>query len=69
MIDEISPGLAADLQDKTAELHIAKHRNGPCGSVPLIWDGALSRYTEVERETECFQVPEYRIGYQQEIFI
>ncbi len=64
---KITPGLSADLQDKTGELHIAKHRNGPCGSVPLVWDGALSRYEEVARETEGFHAHEYTNGYQQEI--
>lgn len=63
---KIVPGLSPELQDKTGELHIAKHRGGPCGSVPLIWDGALSRYTEQERETSSGFNPEYRPGYQQE---
>lgn len=62
---KIVPGLDPALQDKTGELHIAKHRNGPCGSVPLIWDGALSRYTEQERETSSHFEPEYRPGIQQ----
>lgn len=64
---KIVPGLAPELQDKTGELHIAKHRGGPCGSVPLIWDGALSRYREQERETDSGFQPEYRPGRQSEI--
>lgn len=62
---KIVPGLDPALQDKTGELHIAKHRNGPCGSVPLIWDGALSRYTEQERETGSDFQQDWRPGYQQ----
>lgn len=64
---KIIPSLPQELQDKTGELHIAKHRGGPCGSVPLIWDGALSRYKEQERETGCTYEPEYRPGRQQDI--
>jgi len=62
---KIVPGLSPELQDKAAELHIAKHRNGPCGSVPLTWAGELSRYTEVERGTGGIPEPEgYVPGHQ-----
>ena len=65
---KITPGLPQELQDKTGELHIAKHRNGPCGSVPLVWDGALSRYSEIERETGGIQEPYgYSVGRQQDL--
>ena len=64
---KITPGLSPELQDRTGELHIAKHRGGPCGCIPLIWDGALSRYTEQEREAGSGFQPEYRPGYQSEM--
>jgi len=55
---KVSPGLSPALQDKTGELHIAKHRNGPCGTIPLRWHGEISRYEEEERETEGWVEPQ-----------
>lgn len=49
---KIQPDLAVELQDKNGKLIIAKHRNGPTGSVPVSWDGGIGRYTEEERETK-----------------
>jgi len=63
---KITPGLSQELQEKTAELHVAKHRNGPCGMVPLAWDGALSRYTEIDRNTE-WEGPSFTPGHQVEM--
>jgi len=37
--------------DRTAELIIAKHRNGALGKVPLYFEGEFARYREMERET------------------
>lgn len=64
---KIVPGLSPELQDKTGELHIAKHRNGPCGSVPVLWDGELSRYSEQDRDTGSRFEPEYQVGRQTEM--
>ncbi len=38
--------------DRTAELVIAKHRNGPTGIIPLWFEGEYARYRELERTTE-----------------
>lgn len=32
--------------DNTADLILAKHRNGPTGEIPLVWNGEVSRYSE-----------------------
>lgn len=32
-----------------AELIIAKHRNGPCGTIEVGWDGAHTRFIDLER--------------------
>jgi replicative DNA helicase len=32
-----------------AEIHVAKHRNGPIGVVPLRFDKAVNRFTDLER--------------------
>jgi len=53
----VRAGLPPELQDKAAELHIAKHRNGPCGTIPLTWRGEISRYEEAERETGSWVEP------------
>jgi replicative DNA helicase len=37
-----------------AEIHIAKHRNGPLGTVPLIFEKATTRFHNLER----FRAPE-----------
>jgi len=38
--------------DRSAELIIAKHRNGPVGSVGLYFEGEFARYREMERDTD-----------------
>jgi replicative DNA helicase len=39
-------------EDRSAELIIAKHRNGPVGSVGLYFEGEYARYREMERSTD-----------------
>jgi len=39
-------------EDRMAELIIAKHRNGPVGSVGLYFEGEFARYREMERDTQ-----------------
>jgi replicative DNA helicase len=39
--------------DKSAELIIGKHRNGPVGSVGLYFEGEFARYREMERNTDA----------------
>ena len=38
-----------DDEDRSAELLIAKHRNGPTGAVSLYFEGEYARYRELER--------------------
>ena len=54
----VRAGLPPELQDKTAELHIAKHRNGPCGTIPLRFRGEISRYEEEDRQTDSWTEPQ-----------
>lgn len=46
-----------NMRDKGAELIIAKQRNGPIGSIPLIFRPELTRYEEQQRETDARLVP------------
>ena len=39
-------------EESNAELIVAKHRNGPCGTIPMTFHGASSRYEEIDRDTE-----------------
>jgi len=39
-------------EESNAELILAKHRNGPCGTIPMTFHGASSRYEEIDRDTE-----------------
>ena len=39
-------------EDRSAELLLAKHRNGPTGAVPLYFEGEYARYREMERTTD-----------------
>ena len=43
---------AADLPDNSAELIVAKHRNGPTATIPLYFEGEFATYKELHRETE-----------------
>ena len=43
-------------EDPGAELIIAKHRNGPLGVVPLVYDGPIFRFREAERQTDPIRV-------------
>jgi len=38
-----------------AELHIAKHRNGPTGVVPLYFRNELAQFLEVEMRKEVLE--------------
>jgi replicative DNA helicase len=48
----MAPSSEGGDDDKFAELIIAKHRNGPVGSVGLYFEGEYARYREMERSTE-----------------
>ena len=39
-------------EDRSAELLLSKHRNGPTGAVGLYFEGEYARYREMERTTE-----------------
>ncbi|MDR3670087.1 MAG: replicative DNA helicase [Holophaga sp.] len=39
-------------EDRSAELLLAKHRNGPTGAVALYFEGEYARYRELERTTD-----------------
>ena len=43
---------AADVPDNSAELIVAKHRNGPTATIPLYFEGEFATYKELHRETE-----------------
>ena len=45
--DELSPE-----EQNIAEIHIAKHRNGPTGIVKLYFDGARATFRNLERRME-----------------
>ena len=42
---------ATEEPDNTAELIVAKHRNGPTAMVPLVFQGEFALYRELERYT------------------
>ena len=46
--------------DHLATLDVAKHREGPTGEIPMNWDSNLTRFTELERQTEPAQAQEPR---------
>jgi replicative DNA helicase len=39
-------------EDRSAELIVAKHRNGPTGVVPLYFEGEYATFREMERYTD-----------------
>jgi replicative DNA helicase len=44
--------LEGEEDDRSAELLISKHRNGPTGAIPLYFEGEYARYRELERTTD-----------------
>jgi replicative DNA helicase len=44
--------LEGDEDDRSAELMVSKHRNGPTGAVALWFQGEYARYRELERATD-----------------
>ncbi|BDU76349.1 replicative DNA helicase [Mesoterricola sediminis] len=48
----MAPSVEGADDDRSAELIIAKHRNGPVGSVGLYFEGEFARYREMERSTD-----------------
>jgi replicative DNA helicase len=49
---KMKPVMEGEEEDRSAELLLAKHRNGPTGVVPLWFEGEYARYREMERSTE-----------------
>jgi replicative DNA helicase len=49
---KMRPLMEGEEEDRSAELLISKHRNGPTGLVPLYFEGEYARYRELERTTE-----------------
>ncbi|MDP2877059.1 MAG: DnaB-like helicase C-terminal domain-containing protein [Holophaga sp.] len=49
---KMKPVLEGEEEDRSAELVIAKHRNGPTGIVPLYFEAEYARYREMERSTD-----------------
>jgi replicative DNA helicase len=49
---KMKPVMEGEEEDRSAELLIAKHRNGPTGVVPLYFEGEYARFREMERATE-----------------
>ena len=47
----MSPPVEGQEPDRTAELIVAKHRNGPTGIIPLFFEGEYATYRELERDT------------------
>lgn len=43
-----------DQPDNTAELIVAKHRNGPTATIPLLFEGEYALYRELVRETGAY---------------
>lgn len=48
---KMAPVAEGEEPDRSAELILAKHRNGPTGIVPLYFQGEYFRYMEMERTT------------------
>jgi replicative DNA helicase len=43
-----------NMKETNADLILAKHRNGPVMTLPLQFDPAITRYIELERNTETW---------------
>jgi replicative DNA helicase len=48
---KMKPLMEGEEEDRSAELLIAKHRNGPTGAIWLYFEGEYARYRELERTT------------------
>jgi replicative DNA helicase len=48
---KMKPLMEGEEEDRTAELLLSKHRNGPTGAVALWFEGEFARYRELERST------------------
>jgi replicative DNA helicase len=48
----MKPTMEGEEEDKSAELLLAKHRNGPTGVVPLYFEGEFATFREMERTTD-----------------
>jgi replicative DNA helicase len=49
---KMRPVMEGDAEDRSAELILSKHRNGPTGVVALYFEGEFARYREMERTTD-----------------
>ena len=49
---KMKPLMDGEEEDRSAELLLAKHRNGPTGAVALYFEGEYARYREMERTTD-----------------
>lgn len=49
---KMRPVVEGEPEDRSAELVIAKHRNGPTAIVPLYFEAEYARYREMERTTD-----------------
>ena len=49
---KIKTSLEREGEDRSAELLIAKHRNGPTGAVALYFEGEYARYRELDRSVD-----------------
>ena len=49
---KMKPVMEGEEEDRSAELVIAKHRNGPTAIVPLYFEAEYARYREMERSTD-----------------
>jgi replicative DNA helicase len=47
----MAPPVEGQEPDRTAELIVAKHRNGPTAIIPLFFEGEYATYRELERDT------------------
>ncbi len=47
MPEELTPE-----ERNSAEVHVAKHRNGPTGMVKLFWDAARTTFKNMDRQYE-----------------
>jgi replicative DNA helicase len=48
---KMKPLMEGEEEDRSAELLISKHRNGPTGAIGLYFEGEYARYRELERTT------------------